>query len=44
MPDYAPEKAEDFSLIMKDFNEIIMPGMVHWQHPNFYGYFPANST
>jgi aromatic-L-amino-acid decarboxylase len=27
---------------MKDFNEIVLPGITHWQHPNFFAYFPAN--
>jgi aromatic-L-amino-acid decarboxylase len=29
---------------MKDFEEIIMPGMTHWQSPNFFAYFPANTS
>ena len=29
---------------MKDFNEIIMPGISHWQNPNFFAYFPANTS
>jgi aromatic-L-amino-acid decarboxylase len=29
---------------MKDFEEIIMPGITHWQSPNFYAYFPANTS
>ena len=40
----APKKGEDFNLILQDFNEIIMPGISHWQNPNFYGYFPSNTS
>ncbi|MCK7542236.1 MAG: pyridoxal-dependent decarboxylase [Marinilabiliales bacterium] len=29
---------------MKDFDEIIMPGITHWQSPSFFAYFPANSS
>jgi aromatic-L-amino-acid decarboxylase len=29
---------------MRDFNEIIMPGITHWQNPNFFAYFPANTS
>jgi aromatic-L-amino-acid decarboxylase len=29
---------------MKDFDEIIMPGITHWQNPNFFAYFPANTS
>jgi aromatic-L-amino-acid decarboxylase len=38
-----PDSAEDFDAIIRDLNKIIVPGLSHWQHPNFYGYFPANS-
>ncbi len=44
LPGQAPEKPEDFKDIFKDFNEIIMSGMTHWQHPKFMGYFPANTS
>jgi len=30
--------------IFRDFTDIIMPGMTHWQSPNFFAYFPANSS
>ena len=30
--------------ILSDFREIIMPGITHWQHPNFYAYFQANAS
>jgi aromatic-L-amino-acid decarboxylase len=29
---------------MKDFDEIIMPGITHWQSPDFFAYFPANTS
>ena len=29
---------------MKDLDEIIMPGITHWQNPNFFAYFPANTS
>jgi aromatic-L-amino-acid decarboxylase len=44
LPDKPPVNAEPFDLIIKDFNEIIMPGITHWQHPDFYAYFPANTS
>ena len=44
IPDHAPEKGESFDQIFKDFKEIILPGMTHWQHPAFFGYFPANNS
>ncbi|WP_294221697.1 pyridoxal-dependent decarboxylase [uncultured Shimia sp.] len=39
-----PTKGEDMSVILKDFEDIVMPGMTHWQHPRFFAYFPANAA
>ena len=44
IPTYAPEEPEDMTQIMADFNQFIMPGMTHWQHPRFFAYFPSNAT
>ena len=44
LPEHPPATGEEFSSIMKDFDEIIMPGITHWQHPKFFAYFPANSS
>ena len=44
LPESAPGEAEPFHAVMEDFENIIMPGMTHWQSPNFYAYFPANSS
>ncbi|MEZ5000230.1 MAG: aminotransferase class I/II-fold pyridoxal phosphate-dependent enzyme, partial [Bacteroidales bacterium] len=40
----AAAKRRAFSALMEDFNSIIMPGITHWQSPNFFAYFPANSS
>lgn len=42
LPERAPEQGESFDAIMADVDEIIMPGITHWQSPNFFAYFPAN--
>jgi aromatic-L-amino-acid decarboxylase len=42
IPDQPPEYPESFDSLMKDFDKIIMPGITHWQHPDFFAYFPAN--
>lgn len=39
-----PEKGEPMEAIFADFEEIILPGMTHWQHPRFFAYFPANAA
>ncbi|HLO91934.1 MAG TPA: aminotransferase class V-fold PLP-dependent enzyme, partial [Lentimicrobium sp.] len=44
LPPSAPETAEDMDAIMNDFDNIIMPGITHWQHPSFFAYFPANTS
>jgi aromatic-L-amino-acid decarboxylase len=44
IPDYPPENGEEIKSIMEDLDRIIMPGMTHWQSPNFFAYFPANSS
>ena len=44
LPETAPDRAEDFNTILNDFKEIIIPGITHWQSPNFFAYFPANSS
>lgn len=44
LPDAPPEKSEPFDKIIKDLNDKIMPGITHWQHPNFHAYFPANTS
>jgi aromatic-L-amino-acid decarboxylase len=43
LPAEPPASAEPFATIFRDLDEIIVPGLSHWQHPSFYGYFPSNS-
>lgn len=44
LPDQAPQTGEDFADVLGDVDRLIMPGLSHWQHPNFYGYFPSNAS
>ena len=44
LPGQPPSGPEPFNNIIRDFQEIIMPGITHWQSPNFFAYFPANSS
>ncbi len=44
LPDAPPEQAEPMNAIFRDFEDVIMPGMTHWQHPRNFSYFPANSS
>ncbi len=42
IPDHPPGKPETFEAFIRDVDNIIMPGISHWQSPNFFAYFPAN--
>lgn len=44
LPSRAPEQGEPFENILRDIDRIILPGITHWQSPNFFAYFPANSS
>ena len=44
LPAEAPEHGEDFANVLADLDQIIMPGITHWQAPGFFAYFPANSS
>lgn len=44
IPDAPPAESEDMSAIFDDFRNIILPGMTHWQSPNYFAYFTANSS
>lgn len=39
-----PEQSEDWKLIMKDLESHIMPGLTHWQSPNFHAYYPSQTS
>jgi len=44
LPISPPVAGEQMDDIFADFKDVIMPGMTHWQHPNFFAYFPANTS
>ena len=44
LPDHPPEDGETFEAVLADMNEKILPGITHWQSPNFFAFFPCNST
>ncbi|PJE28750.1 aromatic-L-amino-acid decarboxylase [Pseudooceanicola antarcticus] len=44
IPEAPPEAGEGMEAIFADFEQIIAPGMTHWQHPRFFAYFPANAA
>ena len=44
IPDSPPAEGESMEKIFQDFQQIILPGMTHWQSPNYFAYFTANSS
>ncbi|MEL7589208.1 MAG: pyridoxal-dependent decarboxylase [Prolixibacteraceae bacterium] len=44
LPAEAPPKGEPFDVVMQDVTRLIMPGITHWQSPNFFAYFQSNSS
>src|SRR6185437_6957245 len=38
------EDPEPFSAILRDLDEVLMPGMTHWQHPRYFAYFATSSS
>ena len=44
LPQHAPQQPEPFDAILKDVDSSILPGITHWQSPNYFAYFPANSS
>lgn len=44
LPASAPEQGEPFDAVLRDMTDVILPGITHWQSPNFFGYFPSNTS
>jgi aromatic-L-amino-acid decarboxylase len=44
LPAAPPERGEPFADLLHDLDEIVLPGITHWQHPSFFAYFPANAS
>ncbi len=44
LPAQPPRRGEDFETMLQDVAELILPGVTHWQSPNFFAFFPANAS
>jgi aromatic-L-amino-acid decarboxylase len=44
LPTNPPVKGEAIEAMLKDVDKIILPGVTHWQSPNFFAYFPCNAS
>lgn len=44
LPLTPPDTPEPVEAILRDLRDLIVPGLTHWQHPRFFGYFPCNGS
>jgi aromatic-L-amino-acid/L-tryptophan decarboxylase len=44
LPPAPPTRGEPFEALLDDVEKLILPGVTHWQSPNFYAYFPCNAS
>jgi aromatic-L-amino-acid decarboxylase len=44
VPDTPPLDPEPFEALFQDFQQVIVPGMTHWNHPGWFAYFPGNNS
>ncbi|WP_406042785.1 pyridoxal-dependent decarboxylase [Micromonospora sp. NBC_00898] len=44
LPAGPTERGEPVEAVLADLDSLIAPRLTHWQHPGFFGYFPANTS
>jgi aromatic-L-amino-acid/L-tryptophan decarboxylase len=48
LPEHPPEEglgdSEGWEAVFRDLEEVVLPGLTHWQSPSFFAYFPANAS
>ena len=44
LPIDPPERGESFEAMIRDVEETLLPGITHWQSPDFFAFFPANTS
>ena len=44
LPESPPEQAEPFADVLRDLDEVLLPGITHWQHPRFFAYFATTAS
>jgi aromatic-L-amino-acid decarboxylase len=44
LPPSPPQTAEPFSAVLRDLDEILLPGITHWNHPRFFAYFSITGS
>jgi len=44
LPAHPPDGPEPFADVLRDLDQILLPGITHWQHPRFFAYFANTAT
>src|SRR6201994_4228683 len=44
LPAHAPDDPEPFPAVLRDLDEVLLPGITHWQHPRFFAYFATSAS
>lgn len=44
LPGEPPARGESLEAVLQDLEKLILPGVTHWQSPNFFAYFPCNAS
>jgi aromatic-L-amino-acid/L-tryptophan decarboxylase len=44
LPAAAPERGEEFAAVLRDLEEVLLPGLTHWQSPRFFAYFATTAS
>jgi aromatic-L-amino-acid decarboxylase len=44
LPERAPDDPEPFEAVLRDLDEVLLPGVTHWQHPRYFAYFATTAS
>ena len=44
LPSHGPEHGEKFDDMLRDFQEVVLPAVTHWNHPGFFAYFACTGS
>jgi aromatic-L-amino-acid/L-tryptophan decarboxylase len=44
LPADPPEQGEPFAAVLRDLDEVLLPGITHWQHPRYFAYFASAAS
>ena len=44
LPQAPPAEPEPFDAVLRDLDEVLLPGLTHWQSPRFFAYFATTAS